>query len=82
MAHHHGKADWTDDDRVQRMAKSYKTRYDDKFWEAFDSLINTDSRDIVADFGCGPGLLLADVANRFSAQTAIALDESEEMLAL
>jgi ubiquinone/menaquinone biosynthesis C-methylase UbiE len=64
------------------MAKSYKTRYDDMFWDAFNILIHNDSRAVVADFGCGPGLLLADVANRFSAKTAIALDESEQMLAL
>ncbi|MHA3962013.1 MAG: class I SAM-dependent methyltransferase [Candidatus Thorarchaeota archaeon SMTZ1-45] len=82
MAHNHGKADWTDDERVQRMANSYKVRYDDRFWKAFSSLTNRDSQPVVADFGCGPGLLLADIANRFKAHTAIALDESEQMLAL
>jgi ubiquinone/menaquinone biosynthesis C-methylase UbiE len=82
MAHHHGKADWTDDERVQRMAKSYNVRYDDAFWDTFDALTSGESRSVVADFGCGPGLLLADVANRFNAHSAIALDESEQMLAL
>ena len=80
MTHHHGKADWTDDEHVQRMAKSFAVRYDDHFWDAFDSLTNSKSRAVVADFGCGPGLLLAEVANRFKAHTAIALDESEQML--
>jgi ubiquinone/menaquinone biosynthesis C-methylase UbiE len=82
MAHPQGKADWTDDERVQRMAKSYNVRYDDEFWRAFESLISKKTRSIVADFGCGPGLLLVDVAKRFNAHTAIALDESEQMLAL
>ena len=82
MGHHLGKADWTDEDRVQRMAASYNSRYDTEFWEAFESLTGSKSRHTVADFGCGPGLLLADVANRFDAHTAIALDESEQMLAL
>ena len=82
MTHNLGKADWTDDERVQRMAKSYKVRYDDEFWKAFESLTNSDSRRVVADFGCGPGLLLADIANRFKAHTAIVLDESDQMLSL
>lgn len=82
MAHNHGKDDWTDDERVQRMAETYNVRYDDEFWNAFKSLTNRESRPVVADFGCGPGLLLADIANRFKAHTAIALDESEQMLAL
>ncbi|MFW9835568.1 MAG: class I SAM-dependent methyltransferase, partial [Candidatus Thorarchaeota archaeon] len=82
MAHNLAKADWTDDDRVQRMAKTYNIRYDEKFWKAVESLTGMESRSVVADFGCGPGLLLADIANRFKAHTAIALDESAQMLAV
>jgi len=80
MTHNPGKADWADDERVQRMAKSYNVRYDIPFWEAFETLATDESRSVVADFGCGPGLLLADVAVRLNANTAIALDESEQML--
>ena len=82
MEHPQGKANWTDDERVQQMAKSYNVRYDDEFWKAFDSLTGNASKPVVADFGCGPGLLLTDIANRFNAHTAIALDESEQLLAL
>jgi len=82
MVHPHGKSDWTDDEQVQRMAKSYSFRYDDEFWSAIESLTSRDSRPVVADFGCGPGLLLVDIVNRFKAHTAIALDESEQMLRL
>jgi len=78
---HHGKADWTDDDRVQQMVKSYPTRYDDMFWKSLDALIGSGTREFVADFGCGPGLLLADVANQYNAKVAIGLDKSKEMLA-
>jgi ubiquinone/menaquinone biosynthesis C-methylase UbiE len=78
---HHGKEDWTDDDRVQRMAKSYAVRYDDKFWKALDAMIGSGTCKVVADFGCGPGRLLADVATRFNSILAIGLDESKEMLA-
>ncbi len=82
MAHHHGKSDWADPEHVQRMAKSYQTRYDDKFWNAFTSVSNSETKLVIADFGCGPGLLLTDLANKFNARTAIALDESGPMLAL
>ncbi|MHA2076870.1 MAG: class I SAM-dependent methyltransferase [Candidatus Thorarchaeota archaeon] len=77
----HGKADWTDDDRIQRMVKSYAARYDDKFWKALEILIGSGKREIVvADFGCGPGLLLVDIAKKYNAIMAIGLDESKEML--
>ncbi|MFW9788294.1 MAG: class I SAM-dependent methyltransferase [Candidatus Thorarchaeota archaeon] len=82
MSHHHGKGDWSDPDFVKRMAQTYNVRYDDSFWNAFSSLTTKEPRPIVADFGCGPGLLLVDIANRFNADVAIALDESEEMLNL
>ena len=75
-----GKADWTNDERVQRMVKTYAVRYDDEFWNAIGSLIGSNTREVVADFGCGPGLLLAEIATRFKASTAIGLDESSEML--
>ena len=82
MAHHLGKADWTDNERVQRMARTYSMRYDEKFWNAFRTLTGIEPRLVVADFGCGPGLLLVDVAKRLKAHTAIAIDESEQMLSL
>jgi ubiquinone/menaquinone biosynthesis C-methylase UbiE len=75
-----GKADWTDEDRVQRMIQSYETRYDDKFWKALEALIGSGSVDFVADFGCGPGLLLSDIANKYNAIMALGMDESTEML--
>lgn len=78
---HEGKRDWTDEERVQRMVKSYAVRYDDEFWKSLDSLIGSGTRKTVADFGCGPGLLLADISNKYSAKIAIGLDESKEMLA-
>ncbi len=77
---HHGKEDWTDEDRVQRLAKSYEVRYDEKFWKALKALVGSGTRAVVADFGCGPGLLLADFVNRYKAIVAIGLDESKKML--
>ncbi len=77
---HLGKADWTDPERVRRMADSYKLRYDTAFWQAFEELVGTDPREVVADFGCGPGLLLADLVKRLASTVARGVDESPEML--
>jgi ubiquinone/menaquinone biosynthesis C-methylase UbiE len=77
---HHGKDDWTDEERVQRMVKSYNARYDDEFWKSLGALVGAGRREVVVDFGCGPGLLLVDIANRYHAIIAIGLDESKEML--
>jgi ubiquinone/menaquinone biosynthesis C-methylase UbiE len=77
---HLGKADWTDRDRVRRMADSYRVRYDTTFWDSFGELVDSNHRDTVADFGCGPGLLLADLARKYSARSAYGVDESREML--
>ncbi|MFW9794866.1 MAG: hypothetical protein ACFFEE_11215, partial [Candidatus Thorarchaeota archaeon] len=75
---HNGKADWNEEDRVQRMAKSYAARYDDKFWKSLNALVGSGICKVVADFGCGPGLLLIDLAIKHNAILAIGLDESKE----
>jgi ubiquinone/menaquinone biosynthesis C-methylase UbiE len=77
---HLGKADWTDRDRVRRMAASYQVRYDTAFWDSFGEIVDSGHREAVADFGCGPGLLLADLARKYSARFAYGVDESREML--
>lgn len=75
-----GKADWTQSERVQRMAKTYKIRYDATFWNTLHELLPKSKRKAIADFGCGPGLLLRDLAHSYDADQVFALDESEEML--
>ncbi len=74
------KGDWTNPERVKRFTKTYHTRYGELFWNTFSKLIENKTRDVIADFGCGPGLWLADAATRFNATRLHGLDESEEML--
>ncbi|TFG34111.1 class I SAM-dependent methyltransferase [Candidatus Thorarchaeota archaeon] len=81
MSHHNlAKADWSDRERIERMAASYSRRYDILFWNALDNLTGTSPRKVVIDFGCGPGLFLNDAAVKYSAEKIIGLDESPEML--
>lgn len=75
-----GKGDWSDPERVKHFIQTYHQRYGDQFWDAVIELVGSGSRDIIADFGCGPGIWLADAASRFKASKIFGLDESESML--
>ncbi len=75
-----GKDDWSADDRVQRMIKRYPMSYHNLFWSALQRLVGSKPKDVVADFGCGPGLLLVDLVKKFHAKFVYGLDDSENML--
>ena len=64
MVEHLGKANWQDPERVQGMVKSYIERYPRAFWNALLEIIGTDPREVVAEFGSGPGLFLADTVSK------------------
>ncbi len=74
------KSNWTDPERVQEFAKTYSSRYGDDFWTSLNDMLPELSRPIVADFGCGPGLWLADAIGRFQASKAYGFDASKAML--
>ncbi|TFG15055.1 methyltransferase domain-containing protein [Candidatus Thorarchaeota archaeon] len=74
------KADWADPERVQSLAESYNRRYGVDFWSAFCDIIRNPHPDVVADFGCGPGLFLVDSVKKLGATAVYGFDESGEML--
>jgi len=74
------KDDWSADNRVQRMVKRYPLSYHEIFWTTLERLVKSNQNDVVADFGCGPGLLLVDLVKKFNAKYVYGLDESENML--
>ena len=74
------KDDWSAEDRVQRMVKRYPLSYHETFWVTLERLVGLKRRDVVADLGCGPGLLLVDLVKKFHAKYVYGLDESENML--
>ncbi len=80
MVHHLGKADWSDRDRIRSLIELYSRRYDKLFWTNLIELAGDQTRDTIADFGCGPGLFLVDASLKFAAKRIIGLDESREML--
>jgi len=75
-----GKGDWSDPERVKHFIHTYQQRYGDIFWDAVIELVGSGSRDVIADFGCGPGIWLTDAASRFKASKIFGLDENETML--
>lgn len=78
--HNLAKDDWSSQDRVERMVKRYPISYHEVFWTTLERLVGSQPRDTVADFGCGPGLLLVDLVKKFHAKNVYGLDESENML--
>jgi len=80
VVEHLGKANWQDPERVQGMVKSYIERYPRAFWNALLEIIGTDPREVVAEFGSGPGLFLADTVSKLQTKKVYGLDESASML--
>lgn len=75
-----GKRDWSSEERVQRMIKRYPLSYHEHFWDVLLSSIGSNPREVIADFGCGPGLLLVDLVKKFQVKYVYGFDESENML--
>ncbi len=75
-----GRADWSDPERVKKLVSSYSQRYGPVFWKTMQKLTGGKTRATVADFGCGPGLFLADALSKYKAKRVIGLDASESML--
>jgi ubiquinone/menaquinone biosynthesis C-methylase UbiE len=63
------------------MTASYKTRYDQFFWSKFNEAVKSEPRNILAEFGCGPGLFLRDAIDHFKPSYVYGFDSSNEMLA-
>jgi ubiquinone/menaquinone biosynthesis C-methylase UbiE len=80
VVEHLGKADWQDPERVQGMVQSYNERYPEAFWNALLDLIGTEPREVVAEFGPGPGLFLVDTVSKLQTKKVYGIDESESML--
>ncbi|MDE2838314.1 MAG: class I SAM-dependent methyltransferase [Chloroflexota bacterium] len=74
---------WNENAMVERMSSSRGRRYPPEFWAFFDSAVLPRIGDApaIADLGCGPGLLLQDLALRLPGATLLGVDVSDAMLA-
>ncbi|MHA1925666.1 MAG: class I SAM-dependent methyltransferase [Candidatus Thorarchaeota archaeon] len=69
-----------DPERLARLIDTYEVRYGPAFWNRFVDLIGPESRAVVADFGCGPGMFLRDIAVRFEAEEIHGYDANKYLL--
>lgn len=74
------KGNWTDPERVQEFAKTYSRRYGEEFWTALAGLLPEVYHPRLGDFGCGPGIWLADAVIRLHLSKAYGFDASQAML--
>ena len=74
---------WSDERMVQRMSSRFAERYPQPYWDLFESVVQPriGSAPSIADLGCGPGLLLQELARRIPCATLTGVDASDEMLA-
>lgn len=68
MATHQQIAGVSDDELVERMLRSHDDRFNDQFWDLFDKHVagGLTAGARIVDLGCGPGLLIRDLAERAS----------------
>jgi len=82
MPTHQEIAGISDEMLVQRMISSHDQRFDQLFWHHFSNHIGPHLGEefTAADIGCGPGLLLRDLSERFPAAELHGIDVTQAML--
>jgi SAM-dependent methyltransferase len=83
MPTHQSLSGTSDDDLLQRMVKTHPERYGDAYWKFFDAhvALHLPSRPTMIDLGCGPGLFLRDLRQRYPAATLYGYDVTPAMIA-
>lgn len=82
MATHQQMAGFTDEQMVTRMVESYADRFDDEFWTYFNEKVNPHlpQAPLMVDLGCGPGLFLQDLSERYPAADLYGYDLTQAMI--
>ena len=83
MVTHQSLSGSTDEEFMQRMAGSYPERFDEAFWAFFTEHVapHLPPRSVMLDLGCGPGLFLRDLGERFPQATLYGYDVTPAMIA-
>src|SRR4030095_1347608 len=73
----------SDEDLLQRMVATHPERFGDAYWAVFASHVppSFPPRPLMIDLGCGPGLLLRDLGERYPAATLYGYDVTPAMIA-
>ena len=83
MPTHQSLSGVSDADLLQRMVKTHAERFGESFWAFFAARVAPDlpTRPVVVDLGCGPGLVLRDLGERYPAATLYGYDVTPAMVA-
>ena len=83
MVTHQSLSGSTDEEFMQRMARTYPERFDEAFWAFFIGYVapHLPPRPIILDLGCGPGLFLRDLGERYLQATLYGYDVTPAMIA-
>ena len=68
MATHQEIAQISDKELVERMLRTHDGRFDETFWDFFSAKVGSllPAQPTIADVGCGPGLFLRDLRERYA----------------
>jgi SAM-dependent methyltransferase len=83
MVTHQSLSGSTDEEFLQRMATTYPERFGEDFWAFFGGQVAPylPPRPVLIDLGCGPGLLLRDLGERYPQATLYGYDVTPAMIA-
>ncbi|MFP6805653.1 MAG: class I SAM-dependent methyltransferase [Pseudomonadales bacterium] len=82
MATHQQIANLSDEELVKRMVASHGSRFDENFWSFFKEFVDPhiDAEAQFVDIGCGPGLFLRDLGQRYPIAKLFGSDVTQAML--
>lgn len=83
MPTHQSLSGVSDDELSQRMVKTYPERFGEAFWAFFTAHVapGLPPRPVMTDLGCGPGLFLRDLGERYPAAALYGYDVTPAMIA-
>src|SRR5262249_12645871 len=82
MPTHQSLGGATDEELLQRMVATHAHRYDPGFWAYFTEHVKgLSSRPVAVDLGCGPGLFLRDLGERYPSAILHGYDVTPAMIA-
>lgn len=83
MPTHQSLGGTSDEQLLQRMVATHAGRYGPAFWDLFYKHVAPalPPRPVMIDLGCGPGLLLRDLGDRYPAATLYGYDVTPAMIA-
>jgi SAM-dependent methyltransferase len=83
MATHQALGGTSDEDFLQRLVSNYPERFGADFWATFTAQIAPalPPQPVFVDLGCGPGLFLRDLGERYPQATLFGYDVTPAMIA-